>query len=998
MASEHMPSQSTEVHLQSDYINTGTPLIYPPKYNYCTSSVPQCVSPCSNTVPVNTPIAADGAVVYTGGYAPFGGNYTQQDPSNYFDDHFYYNIDSEPDIFTANFLGHSFKFIVQWNPERIIVLDKKGYNVARVGNAWTVVVPSGEEYVFATKDSVLTTSNSESLAAPTGVSSDQQPSSNIYMLTKIITKNKKVITFNYTQTAVQNCYPTFSQKGIVATLGATWTSGNVNDIQNFCRSTNVGTGAITGANLNNTSYSVEPYTYLSSITFPKGTINFNLSSRNDITGGLKLDSLSVNAAQEVKSYHFNYSYFDATAVTSNTYTISNTTGIGSTGSYRLKLLSVVDNGGATHTFTYNSTPLPARNSFATDYWGYYNGATSNTTFIPNATQFNQTGWLTNSDNHSANLTYTQAAILQQIQYPTGGSANFTYALNQFSNYWVPDYSSSTNTISSGDGLRIQSITWKDINGTQLKQTNYTYNGGMASIPVNFFRSYVFGTVAGGNLGANQGPNWRSYTINETNVNGSFTSNPFASFNGVGYSQVIKTDVDNNNNPNGKTVSNYYNQPDLVYNAISSAQQIDPTMPAYKNPADTAENGSLKSELYYDNSNNLLKKVTNTYSTDMSPIFYGARVMGYGAYVNYTGVGGPSGFSQSVYPQIMVCYYPIYDFETLPTTTTEINYYGADNLSSTKTTFYDVYNQVSQAQQDNSDGTTTSFNYTYPYSNNPASGTVLANMVAANRLSDLVGLQQTKSISASTEAINSFSRTFEAVGNLFVASGDNVNGNAGTGYTLPSTITYDKYDQTNGNIWQYSKNGVPTSLLWDYNKEYVTAEVKNALLTNVAYTSFEADGNGGWTFGGTPVADSQAPTGSKAYLLTTGNISCSGLDATQTYIVSYWSKNGAQTVSGSSTVKQGYTFNGYTYFEHTVITPAGGTVMISGTAQIDELRLYPNTAQMTSYTYQPLVGMSSASGAGGKIEYYQYDSSQRLINIIDQYGNIIKHMSYHYQGQ
>jgi len=991
-------------HVQSDYVNSGTPQIFPYKYNYCANSGGEntCIYGCSGLLPIDQVIAADGIEVYTNMWAPFGGNYNLQNYEYYFYDHHYYKVDSEPDIFSANFLGHSFKFMIQWgstgNIQNIVVLNKKGYHVTWTSGEWTVVVPSGEEYIFALKDPILTTSNSGTLASANGASSQLQPSSNIYMLTQIITKNKKTIIFNYTQTAVQNCYPSFSQKGILATLATSWNSSNTYDILSFCRPANVGTSNVGVSSINTTSYSQEPYTYLSSITFPKGTVNFNLSARNDITGGLKLDSLSVNTTQEIKSFHFNYSYFDATNVGGNNYTIINTTGIGNTGLYRLELLSVQDNGGATHTFTYNATPLPARNSFATDYWGYYNGATSNASFIPNATQFNQSGWQANSDNHSANLTYAQAGILQQIKYPTGGSVNFTYALNQFSTYWVPDYSSSTNTVSSGDGLRVQSITWNDINGSQIKQTNYTYNGGMASIPVNFFRSYVYGTVAAGNLGPNGSPNWNSFNINETNTTGSFTANPFASFNGVGYTQVIKTDVDNNGNPNGKTISNYYNQPDLVYNSITVAQQLDPTLPAYKNPADTADNGSLKSERYYDSSNNLLKTVSHNYVKAMSPIYYGARVMGYGAWVSYGGGGGANGYQQVTLPQNMVCYYPIFDFETLLSTTTETNYFGSDILSTQKIISYDAYNQIFQSQQDNSDGTSTTSYYNYPYSNNPAPGTVLANMTAANRLSDVVNLSQSKSTSTSPTSVYSFNRSFTAIGNLFVANEDSIYSNPEGGTTLPNRISYDQYDPTDGNIWQYTKNGATISLLWDYNKEYVTAEVKSAIITNVAYTSFEADGNGRWTFSGTPITDSQAPTGSKVYSLTTGNISCSGLDATQTYIISYWSKNGAQTVNGSSSVKQGYTFNGYTYFEHTVITPASGTITVSGTAEIDELRLYPNTAQMTSYTYTPLVGMSSESSAGGKISYYQYDSSQRLINIVDQYGNIVKHMSYHYQGQ
>jgi len=55
------------------------------------------------------------------------------------------------------------------------------------------------------------------------------------------------------------------------------------------------------------------------------------------------------------------------------------------------------------------------------------------------------------------------------------------------------------------------------------------------------------------------------------------------------------------------------------------------------------------------------------------------------------------------------------------------------------------------------------------------------------------------------------------------------------------------------------------------------------------------------------------------------------------------------------------------------------------------------AQVTTYTYAPLVGITSATDAKGVTTYYEYDNFQRLMNIKDKDGNIVKHMDYHYQG-
>lgn len=96
--------------------------------------------------------------------------------------------------------------------------------------------------------------------------------------------------------------------------------------------------------------------------------------------------------------------------------------------------------------------------------------------------------------------------------------------------------------------------------------------------------------------------------------------------------------------------------------------------------------------------------------------------------------------------------------------------------------------------------------------------------------------------------------------------------------------------------------------------------------------------------------------------------------------------------------QGYTCNGWTYFEHKIAAPAGGLVTLTGIATIDELRLYPSDAQMVTYTHEPLVGITTQSDASGKITYYEYDGAKRLLDIRDQNKNILKAFCYNYAGQ
>lgn len=56
------------------------------------------------------------------------------------------------------------------------------------------------------------------------------------------------------------------------------------------------------------------------------------------------------------------------------------------------------------------------------------------------------------------------------------------------------------------------------------------------------------------------------------------------------------------------------------------------------------------------------------------------------------------------------------------------------------------------------------------------------------------------------------------------------------------------------------------------------------------------------------------------------------------------------------------------------------------------------AQMTSYTYEPLVGITSQTGPDGRTIFYEYDALGRLLRVRDEQNRILSENEYQYSRQ
>jgi YD repeat-containing protein len=908
--------------------------------------------------------------------------------------------DGEPDIFSYSFPGHSGRFLFNQKdnftpfliPYAPLAVSKT--YVDPVTTKFSIKDEGGCNYLFNTVESTSSGSGVGLLANTTSA----------WLLSDIVSANlQDSIRLKYSPITISDQYE--NEYFII--------NDNVTNFSNGYYTNDF--GSFSGEIVNTGTVSQR----LDSITFSTGKIVFEQAAegRTDFNGIFYLqnrlkfikvysyDPVS-KAYTLVKIFQLFHSYFlngsDNTAA-------------------RLRLDSIQAQTAAnspvqTYRFSYNTNiVLPAKLTKQKDYWGYYNARTNtipntNTpTSIPKTkhTYVQPPGapydiWIGggNTDAREPDPFYMQACILQQITFPTGGYTQFEYETNQY----LDDQS---NPKYAG-GLRIKSIKSYTAAGAVPIVKTYKYGANELGYGrANFFLEQHFfvnhQNCRWVDIGHDQFGYCRtppSYKTMHT-----YFANPSNDIEGsdgspVVYPVVTEYQGDNMTN-NGKTIYRFSDKADAKTSLIGygkpyfDSYQFVRGLLTNKSVYKTNGGGSytLLSEqrkgyqfFTYQWSTGgigiVVRKLTidqgtsetiDNIGTNYNPqtCFLFSDAYNY----NYNNYNIVSGDNKLVADSAIV--YDQFDPSKSLTTITNYTYDDLSHLA------------VTQVQTTNSRNELLKTTYTYPYNIGTAPYT---SMNAAHIWDKSV---TETNFNGSTQLVQQTSNYSSYAGNNYLPANITVQIKTNPTETRALFNTYD----TKGNILEMQQPGdVSQSYIWDYKGTQPIAEITGASQTDVAYTSFEADGSGGWS--GTVSANistSASFTGKRSYNQTGFSFSRTALSTSTTYIVSYWSKNGAYNVNSVSAIS-GRSVNGWTYYEHSIANPAGGTITVSGSGIIDELRLYPKGALMTTYTYELLIGLTTQCDANNRIQYYNYDDFGRLSYIRDQDNNVIKKICYNYWGQ
>jgi hypothetical protein len=748
----------------------------------------------------------------------------------------------------------------------------------------------------------------------------------------------------------------------------------------------------------NYSYPHHTINELSEITYKNGSVKIEYGSG---WGSTKfIDKLIVRNSngQVIKEYDFSLSRYS-----------------GSIDYYKLDQISLKDSQAKTigsYNFQYNEDGayrVPG-NGIHTgiDRWGFYNGRESlNQTLIPNWQINTSTGQqlTAGTADREANENAVKTFSLTKIKYPTGGETEFIYEANR-----IPD--------GNPPGYRL-------IGGLRIKQIRSSAGESGQTV----VKTYVYGENESG-FGKPQVDPYQLDNFLQTGKDIKMCNNcngvdPARGGCGAGQEVPIRASIGRARMINSDFVdgSGLFETSPIFYTHVTEyvgdwVSNIGKTLYVFDEPVNAYQNlpyrhlavamdwkrGNLLRKHTYKNTGGAYIEVeneTNTYTNRDVESLQGFRVYGnlYGKSTSehnypeglffYTGVGSSDAYRFNDY-----------------TITTGISQLTSQTITkeqtgmqTTKTWVYNTFNnQPITASETGSQAETLLTKYWYPgdYDNIENIPSLLSkNIVVVPIKKEFY--RNGVLIDGQVMRPNAFGNPFELYkfesGTAPLHSRTQIVPT--TGYGKKMEITYDATTQQTA-LTKLTDN-ISTAYLWGYNNTYPVAKIEGASPADAAGTSFDSDGKGNWVYAGLKHSDINVKTGTHYYKLSGGNITKSLSPGT--YKLEFWAKTPVTIVGGTITQIRTSTpdADGWILNEFQINVASTVTLTLSGSSFIDELRLYPMHASMTTYTYNPSFGMTSTTDTNNVTTYYGYDNFGRLRYVKDDKGNILKTHEYHYRN-
>jgi hypothetical protein len=506
-----------------------------------------------------------------------------------------------------------------------------------------------------------------------------------------------------------------------------------------------------------------------------------------------------------------------------------------------------------------------------------------------------------------------------------------------------------------------------------------------------------------------------YIFNNSNILVYFYSSensiPFSSSangNIVGYSRVEISSLGNNGESNGKTVQNFYNEQNITYPGAPDVPYL--------------LNGKLnKVEILNSAGEHVIDKFYEYQNLSTQPLFFGIRCYNAtdvdpGAISSCCTSGccnvpflmhsWPSQVGSNIAKRYLLLFYAIenkwikLESEIITTHT------QTEDLIETIAYSYNSLGQITESVTTNSKNQVIKNQSIYPVDENSQQADLLklyGRYDLLLRKLTLISENQTETFDYFYK-LNESNVVYDRIQTMVYSD-------------LPQElISYDKW--SNDKLLQFTKKEKASSLIWGYNTSQIIAITENAAQKSNSFSSFENTELCGWILNQQSIISwDPFNTHTGEYYLYGG---CQrnfpvGDEALkhEGYTASVWVKGSSQafirieqTGNPSSIVEVNntgapgewnlievkipntkYTINGSLVLKVT----AGG----DANALWDDIRFHPSDASMTTYTYAPLIGMTSQSDANNLPTYYEYDPFGRLKYIRDHERNILKTFEYNY---